>query len=111
MLALVGPGRHGPRDGLDESRRTGVPRTTVDILRATRATGVTTAEGRVAAADALDRDPALFGPPEDARTGRGALAAHSHSMVPGGLLVTSRVTRLTSRTSLVMRVEIRASTS
>ena len=37
--------------------------------------------------------------------------AHSHSMVPGGLLVTSRTTRLTSRTSLVMRVEILASTS
>ena len=33
---------------------------------------------------------------------------HSHSMVPGGLLVTSRTTRLTSGTSLVMRVEIRA---
>ena len=37
--------------------------------------------------------------------------AHSHSMVPGGLDVTSRTTRLTSRTSLVMRVEIRSSTS
>ena len=37
--------------------------------------------------------------------------AHSHSMVPGGLEVTSSTTRLTSRTSLVMRVEIRASTS
>ena len=36
---------------------------------------------------------------------------HSHSIVPGGLLVTSRTTRLTSGTSLVMRVEIRASTS
>ena len=36
---------------------------------------------------------------------------HSHSMVPGGLLVTSSTTRLTSRTSLVMRFEIRASTS
>jgi len=31
---------------------------------------------------------------------------YSHSMVPGGLLVMSSVTRLTSRTSLVMRVEI-----
>ena len=38
-------------------------------------------------------------------------ARYSHSMVPGGLLVTSRTTRLTSRTSLVIRVEIRASTS
>ena len=36
---------------------------------------------------------------------------HSHSMVPGGLLVTSNTTRLTSRTSLVMRVEIRAMSS
>ena len=36
---------------------------------------------------------------------------YSHSMVPGGLLVTSRTTRLTSRTSLVIRVEIRASRS
>ena len=32
-------------------------------------------------------------------------------VVPGGLLVTSRTTRLTSRTSLVIRVEILASTS
>lgn len=37
--------------------------------------------------------------------------AHSHSMVPGGLEVTSSTTRLTSRTSFVMRVEILASTS
>ena len=36
---------------------------------------------------------------------------YSHSMVPGGLLVTSRTTRLTSLTSLVIRVEILASTS
>ena len=41
----------------------------------------------------------------------GCSLAHSHSMVPGGLLVTSRVTRLTSATSFVMRVEILASTS
>src|SRR5580693_9409030 len=39
------------------------------------------------------------------------LAAHSHSMVPGGLLVMSSATRLTSRTSFVIRVEILASTS
>jgi len=32
-------------------------------------------------------------------------------MVPGGLLVTSSTTRLTSRTSLVMRVEMVDSTS
>src|SRR3954447_13059000 len=37
--------------------------------------------------------------------------AHSHSMVPGGFDVTSRATRFTSRTSFVMRVEMRASTS
>ena len=37
--------------------------------------------------------------------------AHSHSIVPGGFDVTSSTTRLTSRTSLVMRVEIAASTS
>ncbi len=36
---------------------------------------------------------------------------YSHSMVAGGLLVTSRTTRFTSGTSLVTRVEIRASTS
>src|SRR5690348_12987025 len=39
------------------------------------------------------------------------LAPYSHSMVAGGLLVTSSTTRLTSGTSLVIRVEIRASTS
>ncbi len=38
-------------------------------------------------------------------------AAYSHSMVPGGLLVTSTTTRLISRTSLVMRVEMRSITS
>ncbi len=36
---------------------------------------------------------------------------HSHSMVPGGLLVTSSTTRLTSGTSLVIRLEMLASTS
>ncbi|CQD19360.1 hypothetical protein BN000_04505 [Mycobacterium europaeum] len=36
---------------------------------------------------------------------------YSHSMVPGGLLVMSSTTRLTSATSLVIRVEIRSSTS
>ena len=38
-------------------------------------------------------------------------ARHSHSMVAGGLEVTSRTTRLTSGTELVMRVEMRARTS
>ena len=37
-----------------------------------------------------------------------ATGRYSHSMVPGGLLVTSSTTRLTSGTSLVIRVEIRA---
>ena len=39
------------------------------------------------------------------------LPVYSHSIVPGGLLVTSSTTRLTSSTSLVIRVEILASTS
>ena len=42
---------------------------------------------------------------------RGTDGGYSHSMVPGGLLVMSSTTRLTSATSLVMRVEIRSSTS
>lgn len=37
--------------------------------------------------------------------------AHSHSIVPGGFDVTSSTTRLTSFTSLVMRLEIFDSTS
>ena len=39
------------------------------------------------------------------------LRTHSHSMVPGGLLVMSTTTRFTSRTSLVIRVLIRSSRS
>ena len=42
---------------------------------------------------------------------RARLSRHSHSMVPGGLLVMSTTTRLTSSTSLVIRVEIRSRTS
>ena len=38
-------------------------------------------------------------------------SAYSHSIVAGGLLVISRVTRFTSRTSLVIRVEILARTA
>ena len=34
--------------------------------------------------------------------------AHSHSMVPGGLLVMSSTTRLTSRNSLIMREAMRS---
>ncbi len=37
--------------------------------------------------------------------------AYSHSIVPGGLLVMSSTTRLTSGTSLVIRVEIRYRTA
>lgn len=36
---------------------------------------------------------------------------YSHSIVPGGLLVTSSTTRLTSGTAFVMRFEILASRS
>lgn len=43
--------------------------------------------------------------------GQEAGPAYSHSIVPGGLLVTSNTTRLTSGTSLVIRVEMRSSTS
>ena len=39
------------------------------------------------------------------------VSRHSHSMVPGGLLVQSSTTRLTSGTELVIRLEIRARTS
>ena len=62
--------------------------------------------------------PTVAGRPNHTDEPRRALPAtsaadrrHSHSMVPGGLLVTSSTTRLTSRTSLVIRVEIVASTS
>ena len=41
----------------------------------------------------------------------GRLAAYSHSMVPGGFEVRSSVTRLTPRTSLMMRLETRSSRS
>ena len=41
----------------------------------------------------------------------GADGHYSHSIVPGGLLVTSRTTRLTSGTSFVIRFEIFASVS
>ena len=45
-------------------------------------------------------------------SGRGPeRSGYSHSMVPGGLLVMSSTTRLTSGTSLVIRVEIRPSRS
>jgi hypothetical protein len=37
--------------------------------------------------------------------------SHSHSMVPGGLLVISRTTRLMPRISLMIRLEMRVKTS
>ncbi|MDT5009830.1 MAG: hypothetical protein QOH57_1447 [Mycobacterium sp.] len=43
--------------------------------------------------------------------GRGGGGRYSHSIVPGGLLVMSSTTRFTSDTSLVIRVEMRSSTS
>src|SRR4051812_14797197 len=66
--------------------------------------------------DAREGKGARGGPSAPSTTGGWAwgpraLGGHSHSMVPGGLLVTSRTTRLTSGTSFVMRVEIVASTS
>src|SRR5690606_18144776 len=48
--------------------------------------------------------PGITPPPSPPR-------GHSHSIVPGGFDVTSSTTRLTSRTSLVIRVEILARTS
>lgn len=55
------------------------------------------------------------GPAGSSRRARRVLGeppwGYSHSMVPGGLLVTSSTTRLISRTSLVIRLEILASTS
>ena len=40
-----------------------------------------------------------------------SVEAHSHSIVPGGLEVTSYATRFTPGTSLITRLEIRSSTS
>ena len=48
---------------------------------------------------------------ESRRKPQKAGRTYSHSMVPGGLLVMSSTTRLTSGTSLVIRVEMRSSTS
>ena len=70
-----------------------------------------------AVADLLRRAPGREGR-RRLRQGRRGLhrgeqlgSAHSHSMVPGGLLVMSTATRLTSSTSLVIRVEMVSSTS
>src|SRR6266702_30488 len=71
--------------------------------------------GRAADGAADRRRPVLRGPRRAGlsrawRAGPGR-AAHSHSMVPGGLLVMSSTTRLISGTSLVILVEIVASTA
>src|SRR4051812_38309970 len=62
-----------------------------------------------------ERQRGAVRPPPGARGARSVSreggGPYSHSMVPGGLLVTSSTTRLTSATSLVIRVEILASTS
>ena len=50
-------------------------------------------------------------PPGAQGFGEAAGSRHSHSIVPGGFEVTSRTTRLTSATSLVIRVEMRSRTS
>ncbi len=49
------------------------------------------------------------GTPRVPRSGRGA--GHSHSIVPGGLLVMSSTTRPTGRISLIIRDAIRSSRS
>ena len=50
--------------------------------------------------------------PQPAEAGqRGARHPHSHSMVPGGFEVMSRATRFTPSTSLMMRVDMRSSSS
>lgn len=53
-------------------------------------------------------EPHNEAPPAEAG---GARSFHSHSMVPGGLLVMSSATRLTSGHSLVMRLEIFSNSS
>ena len=69
-------------------------------LRQQAASGVTTVRDL---GDVEERRPRSFIASE--------WVAHSHSMVPGGFEVMSRVTRLTSGTSLVIRVEIFSSRS
>ena len=49
--------------------------------------------------------------PRSPTAGENSSTSYSHSMVPGGLLVMSSTTRLTSATSFVMRVEMRSCTS
>jgi hypothetical protein len=69
------------------------------------------------AAPAAPGRPTRAGPPARDHVARDehhrtfGLKGYSHSMVPGGLLVMSSTTRFTSGTSLVIRLEIRASRS
>src|SRR3954467_13322279 len=81
--------------------------------------------GHSLAADCSTRAPQagqLCGPGEGDRTGRRCAAAaaghppdralsYSHSIVAGGLELTSYTTRFTPSTSLAMRLDIRPSTS
>ena len=116
MYRLVSSSATGSRAGLAEAverlprgPRVAAPR------RAAPAAGGLPARAR--------RDHRVPGQARRRRAGRrGALAhrghrllirarRHSHSMVPGGFDVTSSVTRLTSATSLVIRVEMRSRTS
>ena len=53
----------------------------------------------------------VAGSPSGSGVGLPGHVGHSHSMVPGGLEVMSRATRLTPSTSLMIRDERRSSTS
>src|SRR4051794_37211941 len=82
-------------------------------------TGTETETARTLRAATAPRHPRRTAPESGARVRRPSQAsghrragiAYSHSMVPGGLLVTSTATRLIARTSLVIRVEIVSMTS
>ena len=54
--------------------------------------------------DALSGQDGLYGSFRTTSVSVDAATPHSHSIVPGGLLVTSYTTRLTPFTSLMMRV-------
>ena len=80
-----------------------------------RVDGVTLREEHIAGKPAPDSYPVSYTHLDVYKRQSKAVAlsrsCYSHSMVPGGLLVMSSTTRLTSDTSLVMRVEMRSSTS
>ena len=68
--------------------------------------------GASPAAAGEGRPARALGKRSSGSSGRGPeRSGYSHSMVPGGLLVMSSTTRFTSGTSLVIRVEIRPSSS